>query len=145
MLDVTSTALQDLREKVERFLREMAPTITTDSSGDFMLDTGPCIAWVRPLEWRDGHTLVRVWAITNVGMDVTGALTRFLLETNAKIAIGGLRLDERGPAVMLVHTLLGDYLNRAELGVAVGSVVGTATQLAPEIKQRFGGVLFTES
>jgi hypothetical protein len=142
---VTTPALDDLREKVDRFLREMAPNVSVDDAGDFMLDTGGAITWIRPLEWSNARTLVRVWAITNVGVDADGGLPRFLLEANAKIAIGGFRLDERGPAVVLVHSLLGDYLNRAELGVAVGSVAGTAAEYAPQIKERFGGKLFTES
>lgn len=140
-----SQTLEELRGRVDTYLRESFPGVSVDDEGDFMFPFESVITWVRPTHWEGGRTLVRVWAITNIGMRVDGELTRFLLTSNAKLGLGGFRLDESTPAVLLVHTLLGDYLDRAELAAAVGSVTGAADQLAREIKARFGGTLFTES
>lgn len=136
--------VEDLRERVERYLRETPLGVSVDDAGDFMIEYGAAITWLRPMPWKPERTLLRVWSITNVDMAVTAELTRFLVTTNAKLAFGGLHLDERRPSVIMAHSLLGEYLNREELRVAVGSVAGTADRFAPEIRQRFGGRLFTD-
>jgi hypothetical protein len=110
-----------------------------------MVPFGTAVTWVRPLDWTEGRTLARVWSITNVGVPVDGELTRFLLTANASIVFGGFRLEPAPPSVILVHYLLGDYLNRNELLAAVASVATTADHYGPEIKARFGGRLFNES
>jgi hypothetical protein len=136
--------VEALREKVDRCLRESALGASPDATGDYMLAHGNVITWLRPMAWKDDRTLLRVWSITNVEMAVTGELTRFLVATNAKVAFGGFHLDERRPSVLMAHSLLGDYLNREELLVALAAVTGTADRFAPEIRQRFGGKLFTD-
>ena len=133
-----------LREKVDGHLKGTFTGVSVDDAGDFMIPFDNAVVWVRPVEWTDGRTIARVWAITNVGMQVNGALTKFLVTTNAKIAIGGLRLDESGPAVMIVHSLLGEDLDQMELVASVAAVAGAADHFAGEIKERFGGKLFTE-
>lgn len=133
-----------LRQRVDQFLRETLLRFSVDNTGDFMVPYGSTITWIRPMSWKEGRTLVRVWSITNVDMDVNADLTRFLVTTNARLAFGGLHLNEDRPSVIVAHALLGDYLNRAELKVAVAAVAGTADRFAPEIKQRFGGKLFME-
>lgn len=137
--------LQALRSKIDGYLREMVPNLSVDDEGDFMVRLGDAITWVRAAAWEGGRSLVRVWSITNVGMRVDEELTRYLVTTNAQLAMGGFRLDESGPAVMIVHSLLGDYLNRAELQAAVAVVTGMAVDFGPQIKSRFGGQLFSES
>lgn len=134
-----------LRERVDRYLGDTPLPVSTDDSGDFMVSYRETITWIRAMAGKEDRTLVRVWSITNVDVKVTDELTRFLVTTNAKLAFGGLHLDEGRPSVIMAHSLLGDYLNRAELEVAVGAVAGTADRFAPEIKQRFGGKLFTET
>lgn len=140
-----SAAVAALREKLDGYLRDPAMNVRVDDEGDFMVTYGRGVTWIRPVPWTEGRTLARVWSITNVGMPVDGELTKFLLTANAKIPFGGFRLDPSVPAVMLVHSLLGEYLNRNELLTAVAAVATVANQYGPEIKARFGGKLFTES
>lgn len=140
-----SAQLDEVRGKVERFLKEAIPDVSVDEQGDFMVRLGSAVTWVGPIDWEDGRTLVRVWSVTNVGMSVDAELTKFLVTTNGRLLFGGFRLDEAVPAVMMVHCLLGEYLNRMELVTAVAAVAGTADHFAPEIKERFGGKLFTDS
>jgi hypothetical protein len=136
--------VHELRERVGRFLREQFGSAPTDAVGDFMVGIGDAAVWVRPELWTGGRTIVRVWSITNVGMRADAELGRFLLEANARLPFGGLRLDEARPAVVFADALLGDYLNRPELSVTVAAAAATTSELAPGIKQRFGGHLFTE-
>lgn len=139
-----SADVDALRRRVDQFLGETPLRFSVDDAGDFMVPYGSTITWIRPMSWKEGRTLVRVWSITNVDMDGGAELTKFLVATNARLAFGGLHLDEDRGSVIMAHSLLGDYLNRAELKVAVAAVAGTADRFAPEIKQRFGGKLFME-
>lgn len=138
-------ALAELRARVDEHLRQHFGVSVTDAAGDFTLALGPATVWLRPEIDKDGRALVRIWAITNVGMRVDDALARYLLETNARLPFGGLGLDESQPAVVFSDDLLGDYLTRAELALAVAMAAGATAEVAAGIKDRFGGLLFGES
>ncbi len=133
-----------LHGRIDRMLREQFGSADTDDTGDFMVALGNAVVWIRAEAWTEDRTLVRVWAVTNVGVRTDGVLGRFLLESNMRLPFGGLRLDESRPAVVYADALVGDYLNRAELLVAVSAAAGATTALAPVIQERFGGSLFTE-
>lgn len=143
MQDSETTAA--LRDKLDGYLRHTVTGVSVDAEGDFMVSFASTVTWVRPLDWTEGRTLVRVWSITNVELPVDGELTSFLMAANANIVFGGFRLDPSPPSVMLVHYLLGDYLNREEFLTALAAVSTTADHYGPEIKARFGGRLFNES
>lgn len=129
---------------MEGYLKESFPDVRVDDEGDFMFRHEDTVTWIRPVEWDDGRILVNVWSITNEGMRVDGELTKFLLTTNAGLGLGGFRLDEKVPAVLFVHSFLGDYLNKIELQAGVTAVTMTAAQYAGQIRARFGGRLFVE-
>lgn len=133
-----------LRETLERYLEESSSDYSTDADGDFVVRHGSATIWIRPVEWGDGQTIVRIWSITNVGMHVDGALTRFLATQGGNFLFGGFRLDESRRAVLLGHTLLGDFLSRRELEEALAAVSETADAYDDLIKARFGGRLFSE-
>jgi type III secretion system-like peptide-binding chaperone len=141
---IDSPEVERLRAKLEGCLRQSLTNVGVDESGDFMVRYESAIVWIRPEAWTEGRTLARVWSITNVAMRLDGELARFLLAANARIVFGGFRLEPSPPATVLVHVLLGDYLNRNELLTAVASVATEADRYGPEIKARFGGRLFDE-
>ena len=41
--------------------------------------------------------------------------------------------------LLMSHTLLGDYLDEAELSGALFAMLGTADKLDDELKEKFGG------
>src|SRR5688572_21245479 len=104
-----------LRETLERYLEESPLDFTVDADGDFAVPRGSAVTWIRPLEWTDGQTIVRIWSITNAGVRVDGELTRFLAVESGKLELGAFSLDEARSSVLLGHTLLGDFLSRREL------------------------------
>lgn len=134
----------ELRQKLERLLDEIFGSHPTDSEGDFVVPHGSAVAFLRPIEIYGGQTAVRVWAITNVGLDATDDLARYIATENGKLVFGVLSLDDTRGAVVLGHTLLGEFLNREEVKVAVAAVAMVADSYDEEIKARFGGRLFTE-
>jgi hypothetical protein len=132
-----------LRKQVEAHFTEMGVPYGVDGDGDFAITYHDTITYVRTFE-REGRMLVRVWAITNVDVPLTDGLTRFLAAENANIHFGGFEAHQSGK-VAVSHTLLGEFLQRAELDVALMAVVGVADHYAGQIKSRFGGKLFGES
>ncbi len=137
-------SLATLRKTIEEDLKETFGSYQVDKDGDFVLTHESVITWIRPAEWIQGQTVVNVFSITNVGMDVTPELTKFLATENSKFVFGAFALDETRPSVLFRQTLLGDFLQRKELEAAIAAVVLTANQYDDQIKQRFGGRLFTE-
>lgn len=139
-----SEAVATLRKTLEKDLQEIFGSYRVDKDGDFMIDHDGTMTWIRPVPWAEDQTIVRIWSITNVGVRVDPELTKFLVTENGKVVFGGFSLDESKPAVLFAHTLLGDFLQKKELEVAIAAVVVTANQYDDMIKERFGGTKFTE-
>jgi hypothetical protein len=144
---VTGETPDALRTRIGAYLRDAGLDPTLDEQGDHWVRslTGFSIVYARGTPWEGDHTLVRVWSVTNVDVRVDAELTGYLVTANARWPMGGFHLDEAGPAVIVTHTLLGDHLNRHELEAAVAAVAGAADQFGEEIRDRFGGSLFSES
>ena len=138
-----SEALTGLRTSVRTFLDAVPGGFEVDMDGDFAISRGSARIYVRPIE-REGHTFVLIWSPTNVGVPIDGKLTHFLATENAALPFGKLGLNEEASTVHVHHTLLGDFLNREELEVAVNAVAETADQYDDLIKRRFGGQLPTD-
>jgi hypothetical protein len=137
----TAQPLDVLRQALERYLVESFGDYEQDADGDYVVRRGSAVVYVRPLEWQQGQTLVRIWSVTNIGVRVDGELTRFLATENRSFVFGGFALDESGPAVIFGHTLLGDFLSREEVAQAVAAVAETADEYDDRIRARFGGRL----
>lgn len=130
------------RERLEEQLRQSGIMFGVDQDGDLAVPFGNTITFIRPLE-ESGRKVVRVWAITNVDLELSDELTRFLATENAKLAFGGFEVDG-SHKVAFSYTLLGEYLQRAELEAALAAVALAADRYNDEIKSRFGGKLFGE-
>jgi hypothetical protein len=133
-----------LRTALAAHLEAAFGSYEVDRDRDFVVRRGSARVFVRPLE-QAGRTFVRISSVSNVGVSVDGGLTRFLATENSTLAFGKFSLNEEASAVHVAHTLLGDFLNRDELAIAVGAVAEIADRYDDEIKQRFGGRLFTET
>jgi hypothetical protein len=102
------------------------------------------MTWVRPQRIDDDHTSVIVFSPVAVGVEVSGDLTRFLATESLELPFAHFELHERSvPMVVVSHTLLGEFLSREELSVAVDEVSSAATRFRSEITTRFGGGLPT--
>jgi hypothetical protein len=125
-------------------LEAIGVAYTVDRDGDFAVSRGNSVTFVRPLE-QDGLSLIRIWAITNVGLELGDELTAFLLRENVDTGLGGFEADDSGK-VAFSHTLLGgrDILQRHELEAALECVAAAADRYNDQIKARFGGNLFGE-
>ncbi len=132
--------LAALRQACARYLTKAGLKYLTDPDDDYVLlfDDGVRV-FVMPRELPDGVTVVKVEALCVKGMRIDGDLGIFLAEENAKTLFGKLALYPERQEVHYEHALLGDYLNQAELELAVQLVAYSTNQYDDRIKERWGG------
>jgi hypothetical protein len=89
------------------------------------------------------RTLVELWAIVLRNVPSTPALFEWVARNAGSLTFGKLVMYDEDPpgkmALVFTHTLLGDYLDEAELRTALWAVLSTADKWDDELQQRFGG------
>ncbi|MDQ3915277.1 MAG: YbjN domain-containing protein [Actinomycetota bacterium] len=133
-----------LRELIEKKLSEIAGTYLVDQHGNYVVGLQSARSFVVPTWLENGMTVVRVFAITNLGVPVTAELTRWLLAKNLEFVFGAFALDVENGAVWFNHNLLGGFLAPEELEATIAAVIETANRFDDEIKSSFGGRLYVE-
>ncbi len=135
-----SSHLTALREACKRYLANVGLKFLTDMDDDFVLMFDDDVrVFVMPRELPDGRTIVKIEALCVKGMRIDGDLGIFLAEENAKTLFGKLALYPDRQEVHYEHALLGDFLNQAELELAVQLVALSTDQYDDRIKERWGG------
>lgn len=141
-------ALQKLavvRERLERVLTEMAKgRPEQDEDGDYLLPMGDVRVTVAPRVAPGGPVIVRVFAITNVGVTVGPELGLFLARLNFRLMFGRFALDAEHAAIWFDETLLGDQLSDEALRFTVGIVASTADEWDNRLQQMFGGATYQQ-
>jgi hypothetical protein len=133
-----------LRKTLVRYLRQSFESGEQDADGDLVVRRGSAVAYLRPVQTTDARTVVHVWSITNLDLNVNDVLTRFLATASGDLAFGGFFLDQERPAVVLRHALLGDFVGRDEVAEVIEAVSSSAQVYGARIKAMFGGRLFSE-
>ena len=135
-----SERVEELRKLLIKYLDELELKYLTDQDGDFLVPFGEGVRiHLVPKEFGDDMTVVQVIAPTNLGVTVNGDLAMFIATENAKFIFGRLALYPEQAAVGFEESLLGTFLNRAELQVAIAVASTMANKYDDEIMQRFGG------
>jgi hypothetical protein len=134
------------REHIERVLERMAGTRPQrDADGDYVLGVGDVQVVVAPRAPIGGPVIVRVFAITNVGVAVTPDLGLFLARLNFGLMFGRFALDAEHAAIWFDETLLGEQFTDEELRFTIGVVASTADEWDDRLKQMFGGMTYQEA
>ena len=133
-----------LREVIETKLQEMVDRYFVDPRGSYVFGLDSARVFVVPAWLKNGATVVRVFAITNLDVTVTPELTSFLLARNLDFVLGSFALDEDRGAIWFNHNLIGEFLEPDELEATLAAVAETANQMDDEIKGQFGGRLYSE-
>jgi hypothetical protein len=92
-----------------------------------------------------GPVIVRIFAITNVGVPVTPELGLFLARLNFGLMFGRFALDAEHHSIWFDETLLGDQFSDEELRFTIDVVASTADQWDDRLKQMFGGATYQEA
>lgn len=133
-----------LREMIEATLAAVAGGYLVDNHGNYVLGLQTARTFVVPTWLENGATVVRVFAITNIGVPVTAELTSWLLQKNLEFVFGAFALDVQNGAIWFNHNLLGQFAAKEELEATIAAVIETANRFDDEIKGRFGGRLYVE-
>ena len=99
---------------------------------------------VAPRAAPDGQIVIRIFAITNVGISVTPELGLFLARLNFGLMFGRFTLDATNQSIWFDETLLGEQFREEELRFAVRIVAATADEWDDRLKQMFGGATYQE-
>ena len=133
-----------LRELIEGKLEEMVERYFVDPRGSYVFGLDSARVFVIPAWLKNEATVVRVFAITNMEVPVTSELTSYLLAKNLDFVLGAFALDATQGAIWFNHNLIGEFLAPEELEATLAAVAETANQMDDEIKEQFGGRLYSE-
>jgi len=137
--------LAGVRERVEAVLTElMGKMPDQDVDADYLLPIGDVRVVVAPRALPGGPAIVRVFAVTNVGVPIAPELGLFLARLNFGLMFGRFALDAEHNAIWFDETLLGDQLNEDALRFAIRIVSTTADEWDDRLKQMFGGMKYQE-
>jgi hypothetical protein len=141
-----SEQVKVLRETCRTYLTKSGLKFLVDMDQDFVLMFNEGVqVFVMPRDFGEGRTVVLVKAPVVTGVNIDGDLGLFLSEENAKMLFGKLCLYRERKEVHFEQALLGDFLNQAELEVAVGIVAGSTDKYDDAIKSKWGGKKFGET
>jgi len=139
-----SDALATLKLAISQYLQESFGGFLKDQNDNFILQAGSARIMIIPMDWAEGQTLVKIVALINVDGGPADALAKFLVAENMKLIFGKFSVEPNQRMVFYEHSLLGDFLNRKELEIAVKAIASTADKYDDEIKTQFGGKKFGE-
>jgi hypothetical protein len=140
-----SLKIASARERIERVLRALpGGRIEQDEDGDYVLPIRDVHVTVAPRVAPGGPVIVRVFAITNVGVAVAPELGLFLARLNFGLMFGRFALDAEHAAIWFDETLLGDHVTDEELRFTIEVVASTADEWDDRLKQMFGGATYQE-
>lgn len=132
--------LDALRTRIEPILTDMlGEPPSQDAEGDYQFPAGRVQVVVAPRVIPGAMTLVRVFAITNVGVTVTPELGLFLARLNFGLMFGRFALDAEHQAIWFDETLPGDAVDAEHLRFLVDVVIQTASEWDLRLQQMFGG------
>jgi hypothetical protein len=134
------------RERVEKVVQAVAGRhVEQDKDGDYVLPLRDVQVVVAPRVAPGGPVVVRIFAITNVGVAVTPELGLFLARLNFGLMFGRFALDAEHHSIWFDETLLGDQFSDEELRFTIDVVASTADQWDDRLKQMFGGATHQEA
>ncbi len=137
--------LEELRNRVERVIQDlMGQPVEQDDDGDYVLPIGDVRVVVAPRAIAGGPAIIRVFAVTNVGVTVAPELGLFLARLNFGMMFGSFALDTEHHSIWFDETILGDQLNEEALRFAIKVVASTADEWDDRLKQMFGGATYQE-
>ena len=133
-------ALENLRDKIERYLEECTLPHETRPDGRFAVQKGSTVVIISPALSKNLQTVVILTApVALECRDLTPEVGLFLAQENLKLTFGRFALDMETRSVVCQHVLLGDFLDAEELVTAVRQVVTTADEYDETIAALAGG------
>jgi hypothetical protein len=145
-----SAELKTLREKVERYLREMDVTYQV-AKGYYRVNEGSSAVNICPVQSGEQETILRLYGVVlrNVKKQGNEAMFEEFSELNseyffAKIYWEPNQDDKNLGGIWCEVSLLGEYLDYAEFKRAIAHVAIISDELDDKLKAKYGGELFID-
>jgi hypothetical protein len=144
--------VEETTQKVQRILVDSFNDVRLRTNG-FALEVGSTAAFVEVQAWtpdKDGNprSLVYVWAPLGRDVAPSDELFHWAATDGQQFRLGGVTVIENKDAktcfLQFDYTILGDYLDPAELVSAVAAVMYTADDIDETVHTRFGGKRYTD-
>lgn len=133
------------RTRIENIVRDLlGRPPDQDSDGDYVLPIGEVHVMVAPRAAMSGQVVIRIFAITNVSVNVAPELGLFLARLNFGLMFGRFALDTENRSIWFDENILGEQFREEELRFAIRVVASTADEWDDRLKQMFGGVTYQE-
>ncbi len=133
------------RHRIEIIVAEiLGERAEQDHDGDYVLPIGDVHVMIAPRATPDAQVVVRVFAITNVGVTVSPELGLFLARMNFGLMFGRFALDVEHQSIWFDETLIGERFREEELRFAVQTVSATADAWDDRLQQMFGGTTYQQ-
>jgi hypothetical protein len=139
----TIDAVEDAAAKVREFLGSFEDVDVDEADGSCSLRYGSAVVHVTVGVFDEDQAVVKVTAACVTGAKLSPELFEHVATYHSEV--GHLRLveEEDGTATInFCHSLLGEFLNPAELRMTVVAVAFTADELDDGLAERFGGHVF---
>jgi hypothetical protein len=140
-------------QKVQRILAAEFNDVMLQEDG-FAIEHGSTRVNVEVLDWGkdpDGNpsSIVQVWAPVSREVKPSPDFFRWAAIEGQKFTFGSVKVleaeDGKECFVMFGHTLLGDYLDPAELVTTVALLASTADDIDDVVHTKFGGKRYTDA
>lgn len=141
----TAKKLDVARERIEPIVEAiLGQAPERDEDGDYVLPIGQVHVTIAPRAGIDGTVVIRIFAVTNVGLNVTPDLGLFLARLNFGLMFGRFSLDVEHHSIWFDEALLGEDFREEALRFAIQVVSTTADAWDDRLKQMFGGATYQE-
>ena len=137
----STPAVEETRRKVEEYLANAFDDVTVDDD-KWCITYGSAKVQIDVGIFDEDGSVVHVESPTVTGADASPELFHYLATNSHHHEFGHLGALETGDGKATItfgHSLLGEFLDPAELRTAVIAVAFTADQLDNELAARFGG------
>ena len=135
-------SIDDVKAKVQRILSDKLGSVRIDNDGDFVLQNGSSVGFVKVRSWGDDETIVKVWSPILSKVKPSPQLYKWVATSGQERFFAHVRIiegDSNQVMIILEHDLLGDYLDPDELMNTVLSVMLGADEWDDELQKMFGG------
>lgn len=138
--EATNDAVLTTRQKVNEYLDQFFDDVESDD-GRWSIRYGSAKVEIQVGVFDEDSSVVLVESPAVTGARPSEELYRHLATQSAFHSFGHLGAIETGDTVTITfgHSLLGEFLEPAELRTAVIAVAYSADQIDDDLAQRFGG------
>ena len=133
-------SVDQLRSVIEEILAGKFGKYRVDDDGDYYVDKGRVRVYITPVDWGDGDTLLKIWAVAAYDVESSKKLLAYLNDLNRRSIFGAFYYQHG--MVYLNQTLIGNALDPEELLWTIKGIAKMTKQVDKLMARGFGGVSY---